>query len=108
MWFDIIKFDINGWYDAKARLYGRGNRNPTVEEVDEELKNPISRKEWEESHSFKTRLARTRPKNYNKIFEIVRWLKVQNKTVDRQNILEELVDLPTNEDNEAIEFILGE
>ena len=101
-------------YRAYGRLYHRLKRTPTKEELEEEIENPTRLStlgpitgrnkiddRWKEE-------VQNRPKNYNKIFEIVRWLKVQNKTVDRQNILEELVDLPTNEDNEAIEFILGE
>ena len=34
--------------------------------------------------------------------------KKNNKPITKQNILDELVGLPTNEDNQAIEFILGD
>ena len=101
-------------YRAYGRLYHRLKRTPTKEELEEEIENPTRLStlgpitgrnkiddRWKEE-------VQNRPKNYNKIFEIVRALKAQNKTVDRQNILEELEELPTNEDNEAIEFILGE
>tara|TARA_R110000824_G_C14890855_1_gene644408 strand:+ start:90 stop:671 length:582 start_codon:yes stop_codon:yes gene_type:complete len=49
-----------------------------------------------------------RPKNYDKIEAIIDLLKKNNNPITRQNILDELVDLPTNEDNQAIEFILGD
>jgi hypothetical protein len=94
--------------NAYQRLYQRLKRAPTKEEVEEELKNPtkrypahLHRKKWKKD-------IQNRPENYDKIEAIVDFLKKNNKYINRQNILEELVGLPTNEDNQAIEFILGE
>mgnify|MGYP003147818253 CR=1 FL=1 len=47
------------------------------------------------------------PKNYNKIQTIVQMLKHQNKEINKVNILKELDEVPTVEDNEAIEYILS-
>jgi hypothetical protein len=48
------------------------------------------------------------PKNYNKIQIIVQMLKHQNKEINRVNILEEMEEeVPTVDDNEAIEYILS-
>jgi hypothetical protein len=49
-----------------------------------------------------------RPKNYSKIFSIVEYLKNQDISINRESILEELPGLSSNDDNEAIEFILRE
>jgi len=130
MWQDIVKTDEEKkrrreynrkWretnrekYRAYQRLYQRLKRKPTKEEVEEEIENPtrlsilgpITGSRWVDD-KWKEELQ-NRPENYNKIFEITMSLKAQNKTVDRQNILEELEELPTNEDNQAIEFILGD
>ena len=61
----------------------------------------FSRKEWKEN-------IKTRPTNYNKINNIAVLLNRHNIPINRQSILEELVDFPTNDDNEAIEFVLRE
>jgi DNA-directed RNA polymerase specialized sigma subunit len=103
--------------NAYQRLYQRLNRAPTKEEVEEEVKNPTRRRKRTIAHDAGYVLPATpewkkdiqnRPENYDKIEAIVDFLKKNNKHINRQNILEELVGLPTNEDNEAIEFILGE
>jgi hypothetical protein len=58
-------------------------------------------KDWKEN-------IKARPTNYNKIKEITLLLNGNNIPINRQSILEELVDFPTNKDNEAIEFVLRE
>jgi len=70
---------------------GKGFKNPETHR----LENP------------ETRLYK-KPPNYTKIKNITILLDRMNIKINRENILEELMDKPTNEDNEAIEFILGE
>ena len=79
--------------------------------LEEQLKREESRKgrrnyfsqrgEWKKT-------IRKRPQNYNKIKNIVMFLNNHNIPISRESILEELGDLPTIDDNEAIEFILKE
>ena len=59
-------------------------------------------KDWQDN-------IRLRPKNYNKVKNIILYLKANNKPLSRNFILEELdQDFLTNEDNLAIEYVLKE
>jgi hypothetical protein len=70
---------------------GKGFKNPETYS----LENP-------ETHLYK------KPPNYTKIKNITILLDRMNIKINRENILGELMGAPTNEDNKAIEYILGE
>ena len=75
--------------------------NKTLQSTNGRVANYKYNKPWQ-------RNVAARPDNWNKINTIVLHLKRQNKPINRQTILEELLDKPTNEDNLAIEYVLKE
>lgn len=71
-----------------------------VAEYDRRMGGQHSKKGWE------SQLEHTQPKNYQKIHNIVEFLKRQQREISRASILEEM-DNPTVDDNQAIEYILN-
>jgi len=131
-----LTWNKSKWSKQKRNAYQRltlrnPERQPTKEELEEEMKNPtrirfnprnlrremrkkpeyISAenrynvleypKDWKDN-------MRLRPNNYEKINNIAIYLRTWNKPINRQSILEEIDGNPTNEDNLAIEYFLKE
>mgnify|MGYP003666915693 CR=1 FL=1 len=89
MWFDILKIKGGGEY-LTDNLKDRGLT-------------------WREYRSLpiQQQFDLRRPRNYNRIKNITVLLERKNIAINRENILEELMSAPTNDDNEAIEYVLN-
>ena len=104
MWFSILKGKVRGYKFNKYRNYTLEQLKEWYEEggIIDEIGIEI---EYRESHPS---LSGKQPEQYNKIRNITDLLERMNIKINRENILEELMGEPTNEDNEAIEYRLKE
>ena len=133
-WFDILKDSRSQEYkSAYARLYRTLRRPPSKSEVEEEMLNPTTRSKifgrepWNKGKKIERSVTgafpkgslnreyrekiKQRPRKYNFVMNVIDFLKRQNKTIDRPNIIDEMglsERTLTPDDNEAIDFVLQE
>lgn len=112
--------------NAYQKLYMRLGRPPSKSELREEMANPTRIKSSgrpkvfgpKRGRQYKPKFNREyreqikqRPKKYNFVMSVIDFLKRQNKTIDRPNIIDEMglsERTLTPDDNEAIDFVLQE
>ena len=135
-WFGILK--ESDWRsqehrNAYARLYRILRRPPSKSELKEEMLNPTNRSKnfgrepWNKGKKIEQSVVgafpkgslnreyrekiKQRPRKYNFVMSVIDFLKRQNKTIDRPNIIDEMglsERTLTPDDNEAIDFVLQE